>query len=62
MSLSTRAKQDLRKTLVNEIGQKATDGMTDKDLEHIGNFLLTVLACGLKQRVREKQNDSIRRI
>lgn len=48
MELSKKAKEDLRKTLIKEIGPKATSEMTDENLNVIGNFPLTVLAEWLK--------------
>ncbi len=54
MELSKKAKKDLQRVLVKEIGPKATKKMSDKDLNTIGDLLLTVLAEGLKLKGQPK--------
>lgn len=56
MELSKKAINELRDVLIKEIGPKATSEMSDNELDEIGMFLLTVLAEGLKLKVREKEN------
>ena len=55
MKLSDKARKDLRRVLINDIGSKATSEMSDDDLDDIGNLLLTMLAEALKMKMNEKK-------
>lgn len=59
MELSKKAIDELREVLIKEIGPKATSEMSDNELDEIGMFLLTVLAEGLKLKVKEKEDKKI---
>lgn len=58
MNLSNKAREDLRQALVNDIGAQGASEMTDEDLDHIGDFLLTVVAESLKMKMNDKQKHS----
>jgi hypothetical protein len=46
--LSPIAKAELREILVSEVGLESVAALSDEDLDHFGNFLLTVFAEALK--------------
>lgn len=51
--LSPKAREDLRQVLNKEIGPEHTAKLDDDGLDHIGYFLLTIMALGIKMRARE---------
>jgi len=58
MQLSKKALADLRISLTKEIGVKRAKVMSDEDLNHIGDFLLTIFSLGLKKRMNEKKTNN----
>ncbi len=60
MQLSNKAINDLRKELLKVYGSDF--GLTDEQLNEIGEFLLTGLAEGLKQMSREMKGDQKRKM
>ncbi len=51
MQLSNKAKADLRKVLVKEIGADRADSFSDEELNKIGVLFLTILGESLKMKV-----------
>ena len=52
MKLSESAITDLRDAILNDMGPEVAHQFDDNALQHIGNFLLTVRATGLKVRAQ----------
>ena len=48
--LSNEAREDLRQTLLKEIGPEYTAKLDDADLDDLGYFLLTIMALGIKMK------------
>lgn len=50
--LSEKAKEDLKKILLVEIGEQSVMLLSDDDLQHAGIFLLTLHAEACKRRLK----------
>ena len=56
MELSKKALEDLRISIVKEVGLRDTSQFSDEDLNEIGMFLLTILAESLKMKMSEERS------
>lgn len=56
MRLSEKATKDLREVFMQFFGADASNSFSDKELNTIGNLLLTILAESLKMKMNEEQN------
>jgi len=55
MKLSKQAIKELRVALTNSYGKELNNSLNDEEVNEIGDLLLTILAEGLKTRIREKK-------
>lgn len=51
MQLSNKAKAELRRVLIKDIGQDMANDFSDEELNRIGELLLNILAENLKMKV-----------
>lgn len=56
MRLSEKSTKDLREVFTQSFGADASNSFSDKELNTIGNLLLTILAESLKMKMNEEQN------
>ena len=55
IQLSKKAKDDLRKVLIKDVGLEVANSFTDKELNRLGVFCLTIVKNNLKMKVREER-------
>ena len=56
MELSKQAIKELRIALSNSYGKELNDSLNDKEVNEIGELLLTILAEGLKTRIAKEKS------
>ena len=55
IELSKKPKDDLRVALVTDVGLEVANSFTDKELNELGLFCLTIVKNNLKMKVREER-------
>lgn len=53
MKLSDKAKADLKRVLIKEIGEERANSFSDEEVNKLGLLFLNILAEGLKMKVAD---------